>query len=83
MPPEGQAVESSEDDVDGKFSDEDETHNYRNTVASCPPLPVYKIGVSGKLSKQDDTRTTDHIVLGQIIQVFVLFTEESEKGLGR
>ena len=81
--PEGQAVESSEDGVDGKFSDEDETYNYHNTVASCPPLPVYKIGVGGKLSKQDDTRTTDHIVLGQIIQVFVLFTEESERGLGR
>ena len=44
MPPEVQAVESS---------DEDETHNDSNTVAGCPPLPVYKIGVGGKSSKQE------------------------------
>ena len=53
IPPEGDAVESSEDGMDGQFSDEDETRNDSEPVASCPPLPVYKTGGRGKLGNQE------------------------------
>ena len=42
------------------------------------PLTLLVVQVPVK----DDTRTTHHIVLEQIVQVLVLFGEEGEKGLG-